>query len=141
MMKKFLEEEHASDSFREELADACRGLVFSSERDAAVEPFFSEVSGGDFVLAMQEALGSKTDRPIEEINFEDFFGKLESVRDWYGPEEKRNARGYARLRKVLAKNLASLRVFRAGTVRIDIFIIGKDGQGRIAGIRTHAVET
>lgn len=140
-MKKFLEKMVSADAFREALSNACNGTVFSSETDAAVVPFFSEAGGGDFASVVNEGLGRKAVEPLEEIDFDEFFGRLECVRDWYGPEEKRNARRYSGLRRILADNLTGLSVFKAGSVRKEIFVIGRDREGKIAGVRTYSVET
>lgn len=112
--------------FKEELENACEGLVYISETDAAVEPFFDE----EF-----------SEENFEEIGFHEFFKKLTRNREWFGREEKRRAARFAKLRDVLEENLTDLKVYRSGRIKIDIFVVGKDESGRFAGVRTRAVET
>jgi hypothetical protein len=42
---------------------------------------------------------------------------------------------------LLEENLADLTVFRIGSIRIDIYVVGLDADGNLAGIKTKAVET
>ena len=67
--------------------------------------------------------------PIEEIDVESFFIRL----------EKRDA-AWTNLRNYLEANLISLKVFKACSVRRDVYAVGLF-QGHIVGIRTFAVET
>ena len=67
--------------------------------------------------------------PIEEIDVDTFFSRL----------EKRDA-AWTNLRNYLEANLTSLKVFKVGNVRRDVYVIGLF-QGHIVGIRTFAVET
>lgn len=66
---------------------------------------------------------------IEEIPVDDFFARL----------EKRDA-AWTNLRNYLEVNLSSLKVFKAGTIRREVYAVGLF-QGHIVGIRTFAVET
>jgi len=53
--------------------------------------------------------------------------------------EKRDE-AWTRLRSYLEANLTSLKVFKIGNIRRDIYAVGLF-QGHIVGIRTFAVET
>ncbi len=67
--------------------------------------------------------------PIEEILVGEFFIRLEN-RDV----------AWTNLRNYLEANLISLKVFKVGTVRREVYAVGLF-QGHIVGIRTFAVET
>ena len=41
----------------------------------------------------------------------------------------------------LKQNLGDLKVFKVGEVNVDVYIVGKTGSGKWAGVRTAAVET
>lgn len=123
------------------LTDACRGLIYISETDADVTPFYG--SATDVVtreVILQQAV-LPGDPPIEETTFEAFFGRLTEIRDWYGEPEKARAKKYSELQKLLGENLKEIKVFRVGRIQIDIFAVGIDQNGCLAGVRTQAVET
>jgi hypothetical protein len=43
--------------------------------------------------------------------------------------------------RVLKDNLADLQVFKIGGAESDVYVLGKTGQGDLAGIKTKVVET
>ena len=141
IMKNFSPPRADFDQFREKLFKACEGMVYSSETDSPVTPFFADDPGLDLISLVRASLGCGKSVPITTYDFEEFFRRLEAHRDWHGAEEKQIARRYARLRKLLTENLESIQVFKAGKNQIEIFIIGKTAEGKIAGIKTYAVET
>jgi hypothetical protein len=67
--------------------------------------------------------------PIEEIPVNDFFTRLEN----------RDA-AWTNLRNYLEANLTSLKVFKAKSIRREVYAVGLF-QGHIVGIRTFAVKT
>ncbi len=67
--------------------------------------------------------------PIEEIPVDEFFTRLEN----------RDA-AWTNLRSYLEANLVSLKVFKAKSIRREVYAVGLF-QGHIVGIRTFAVET
>lgn len=122
------------------LAQVCAGLVYVSETDAEVIPFSVDAATLS-PEGMREVAGAKKDDAIEEVPFEVFFERLIAVKEWYGPEERERAERYQVLKRLLEEDLTGCTVFRIGKVRIRILAVGLDGDGRIAGIRTDAVET
>ncbi len=141
MQDFFQEKENISPGLSARLADACQGLIYISEADADVTPFYGSAADavtGEIIL--QQA-GLPGDSPITETTFDAFFGRLTEIRDWYGETEKARAKKYSELQKLLGDNLKDTRVFRVGTVQVDIFAVGIDGDGRLAGVTTKAVET
>jgi len=109
-----------------ELAAACRGLVYISETDSTVEPFF--------VKKPQIPKG-------EEIIFDRFFERLTAKRDWHTVAESENAEGFAKLQSVLETELKDLHVYKIGKVQLEIVVVGRDKKGEFAGVRMKAVET
>ncbi len=67
--------------------------------------------------------------PIEEISVDDFFSRLE-----------RRDEAWTNLRNYLEANLISLKVFKACSVRREVYAVGLF-QGHIVGVRMFAVET
>ena len=123
------------------LTDACQGLIYISETDADVTPFYgsaTDVVTREIILQQANLPG---DQPTEESSLEAFFGRLTEIRDWYGEPEKARAKKYSELQKLLGENLKKTKVFRVGRVQIDIFAVGIDQNGCLAGVTTKAVET
>lgn len=140
-MKKIFSKDKVSRPLRAILTEACAGVRFISETDARVEPFFADAGAAELKAAVLRACGAEKRVTIEETGFEVFFDKTAAIQEWHGREEKENARRFVRLRKALSDNLDDIHVFRVGKTRIDIFIVGRDKTGGIAGARTFAVET
>jgi len=118
------------------------GLIYTSETDSPIEP----VSGGKIPKVTIENIfdnltRDERDRQVEETDFNAFFEKLVRPREWDRPEDTNRRRRFAVLRDALKESLTDIHVYRIGNVRIDIFIVGIDREGRLAGIKTRAVET
>lgn len=131
------------------LRDAVKGLTFESESSAPVKAFLwptaegtpgpltadalreREKLAGDVAIA--EAVGSEA--------VDDFFAPMAREQDWHGPDEKEAAARFRALTDLLKKDLSDLRVFRAGEIDIDAFVIGRTPRGDLAGVRTRLTET
>ena len=128
-------------TIEERIADACRGLTLMSETDAPVEPFIDGPSSEVTAAAVRSAADIE---PHINANVSDaaaFFDRLTAEREWYTTGQKRDARRFAALEELLRKELADLQMFRFGRIRISIYVVGRDSEGRLAGIKTMAVET
>lgn len=130
-----------NEGFEKEIERACQGLFFPSETDAAMLPFFGGKAFGSRREAIVRERGSKDKKEIEERPFVEFFARLTKMQDWFTPVEIRNAKRFLELQKLLEDNLDDLTVLRIGRVQIDIYVVGIDKAGNLAGIRTRAVET
>jgi len=123
------------------LESACDGLVFISETDAPVMPFHG---GGVGVIRPQtilEQTGRSPDETIEERDFDEFFERLTAIREWHGEEEKARAKKFLELYSLLKEFLRDRKVFRIGHIQLDIYAVGLDKEGNLAGVSTYAVET
>ena len=139
--KKISAPEDKSDAlFQRELKAACRSLVFISETDADVTPFTVEPPSSRSLASYLAALDIIS-KEIEERDFDKFFDGLTTEKNWHGPNEKKQAQRFSNLRDVLQKNLESIRVITVGRIRLDIYIAGVDASGRLAGVKTKAIET
>ncbi|MDI1240660.1 MAG: nuclease A inhibitor family protein [bacterium] len=138
--KKFASVHNLDDAFERELKAACRPLTFISETDAEVTPFTAEKPSNRSLSGYLASLEITSDN-IEEVGFEEFFDRLTSEKDWHGPREKKRSQQWSKLRGVLEENLESLRVIRVGRIQLEIFIAGMDATGRLAGVKTKAIET
>jgi hypothetical protein len=69
---------------------------------------------------------------VEQVPVEQFFEELEGSDD---------APRYRDLRRVPQATLSDLRVLRVGSVKVQIYLIGKTRSGAWAGLHTTSVET
>jgi hypothetical protein len=132
----------SGETLRSVLEEMSDGLLYMSETDAPIGPVLDgrakEVSSQ---IVLERFADDTEDRPVREIDFEIFFERLTSRRDWHGPDEIKNAERFSRLRNTLLENLTDIHVYRVGRVQVDIYVVGLDREGNIAGIKTRAVET
>ena len=126
---------------KKQIKKATKGLIFISETDAEILPFF----GGQAQAVTKEEILSQTksatDAPVEERNFKEFFVRLTEIQDWFGDEEKATAQKFADLKDLLERNLRDLKVFKIGKIQLDIYVVGLDAENNLLGIKTKAVET
>jgi hypothetical protein len=125
----------------EQIKNAAAGLWYISETDAEIFPF----TGSKADSVSKENLLSQIDKPpeapVEERGFDEMFARFIKIQDWFGDEEKATAEKFAALKSLLEKNLTNLKVFKVGRIELDIYFVGLDKEGNLAGIRTKAVET
>lgn len=128
-------------SFVEMIKKASEGLYYISETDAEILPFIGAKAEHVTKEEILRQTHNKADAPIAEKSFDDIFQRLTRVEDWFGDEEKATAAKYAELRDLLKNNLKDLKVFKVGSIEIDIYFVGLDEAGNLTGIQTKAVET
>lgn len=125
---------------RQALDDACRGLVYVSETDSPIVPVLSatpnDVTVEEFIKNAVRSNG-----PVEKRPTAAFFDRLTSEKAWQNEEERSNAGRFSKLRAIVLEQLDGTATYRIGRVQVDIFVLGRDAEGSIAGIRTRSVET
>jgi len=123
------------------LEAATQGLLFPSETDAPLTPFFwpSEAKSltPDLVLRLA---GLPAGTAVSTQDFDEFFAPVVTEEDWQNDEEKAEVRRFQALAKALKDNLKDVAVFRAGETNISVFVVGK-ASGGFAGVATRIVET
>jgi hypothetical protein len=141
MGKKKNKRDKSKNRLREEIKNLVSGLYYTSETDSEIFPFVGEkaeaVTGE--ILLMQTKC--KADIEVEERDFEEFFSRLIEIEDWFGDEEMEAAQKFRALKELLQKNLRDLKVFKIGTIELDIYAVGLDSENILTGIKTQAVET
>lgn len=138
---KGLKEKSVGLNLIELLKKACEGLYYISETDAEFKPFAgtkAESVSKEHILFQTR---NSADVNFEERNFDEIFQRLTTIQDWFGDEEKLTAERYAELRDLMMNNLKDLKVFKIGSIEVDIYFVGLDAQGNLTGIQTKAVET
>lgn len=129
------------DKILEKISRTCDKLVYISEQDAPVTAFLSGRATDETVEHNLQHFTSASDNDLEETDFDVFFKRLIAERDWHGPKETERAKKFRALKSTLEDNLTDLRVFKFGRVRKDIFVVGRDKDNRLLGVRTESVET
>jgi hypothetical protein len=125
----------------EQIKKAAQGLWYMSETDAEIFPFTGSKADSVTKETLLKQLGRSNETPIEERDFEQMFARFIKIEDWFGDEEKATAEKFAALKSLLEKNLTNLKVFKVGKINLDVYFVGLDAEGNLAGIQTKAVET
>ena len=129
------------DKILSEISRSCEGLIYISETDEPITAFLSERRADEIPEKTLLQLSTKTNEQVEEIDFDNFFERLTGERDWHGAKEKERVQKFRALKKTLEDNLTQLKVLKFGRVRKDIFVVGRDKDNRLLGVRTESVET
>jgi hypothetical protein len=126
---------------RERLEREAEGLTYGSESDRPFEFFF--LPGGGDAPPGAEAFGRLIGAagPVEERDLDDFFMRHAETSDPYDTEAQRIRPRYETLRETLRTALRGTTVYRTGRVEVQCYVVGGDGRGNLAGVRTVAIET
>lgn len=130
-------------ALRERLARESAGLTYTSESDRPFELFVLPGAGDrpPGVDAFAPRVGAPADAPREERDLDDFFARHTDTSDPYDAESQRIRPRYEALRETLRTALRWTTVYRIGRIEVQCWIVGGDGRGNLAGLRTVAVET
>ena len=129
------------DSFVKQIEEITADLYYISETDALILPFVGRQAQTVSRETILEQTGNAPDSPVDERDFTEFFARLVEIQDWFGEEETKTAEKYLLLKKLLEKNLRTLRVYKIGKVQLDVYVVGLNAENRLMGIKTKAVET
>ncbi len=114
------------------LRSASKGLVFTSDTDAKLQPFAWKDGGDLSAEGVLEHAGADADTPVEETTLDRFFRAV--------PSEDRPQ--FDRLTKVLQQQLSGIKVYKLGDdAEKPVYIVGKTADSRWAGLKTTVVET
>jgi hypothetical protein len=123
----------------ETLTQASQGLLMPSESEYPFEVFIWE----DVELTSERIL-ELTNYPsatlIEEVELDYFFRNVAIEKDWHDKIQKENVAKFQNLVQVIKDNLAEIRVYRIGTIEVNVYIVGKTNDG-LAGLATKVIET
>ncbi|MEJ6485530.1 nuclease A inhibitor family protein [Nostoc punctiforme UO1] len=127
----------------EKLKQASDGLLMMSESEYPFETFLWSNQAQEPITAQKllQLTGHPQDSPIEEVELEYFFRNCAFEQEWHNELQKSNVKRFQTLVRYLKENLKSIKVYRIGTINIDVYIIGKALDEDLAGISTKVVET
>ena len=121
------------------LTQASQGVLMPSESEY---PF--EVFTWNTVELTPEKILELTYYPpatlIEEVELDYFFRNVAGEKDWHDKIQKENVAKFKNLVQVIKDNLAEFRVYRIGTIEVNVYIVGKTNDG-VAGLATKVIET
>ena len=131
----------SSDAILAKLEAAAKGLLYISETDAPLTPFFWPSEAKILTPELVAQLAKLPDKTkIETRTLDEFFKPFATEEDWMNDDEKAEVRKVGELAKALKDNLRDITVYRAGEIKIDVFVAGKV-EGGFAGVATKVVET
>jgi len=110
------------------LRKASAGLLYPSETDSPFEPFVGD-KALNTAATVRKLAGLPRTAKCEEVSLDDFFGDL--------MEEKE----FRALRTALENTLSDVKAYRCGSIRVTHLVAGTAADGRLAGLKTTAVET
>ncbi len=126
----------------EVLRKASDGLLYMSEYDYPFEAFLWD--NDEPIINNQTILqktGNSLNTPVEVISLEEFFETAIQEQDWHDEEDKETVHRFQALVETLRNNLSDLKVYRLGTIDIDVYLVGKISEDSYAGLSTKVVET
>jgi hypothetical protein len=114
------------------LRKASKGLVFTSETDAPLEPFLWKEGGELTQERLLQLAKADPGTAVEETTVDAFFRAV--------PQEDRPK--FDRLLKVLREQLSGAKVYKVGDeAEKTAYVVGKTADGHWAGVKTTVVET
>jgi hypothetical protein len=114
------------------LQKASKGLVFTSETDAPLEPFLWPDGGDAAGASVLKHAGARAGTAVGESTPDAFFRAV--------PREDRPK--FDGLLKVLREQLSGVKVYKVGDdAEKAAYIVGKTADGKLAGVKTKVVET
>jgi hypothetical protein len=130
-------------ALRERIERAAEGLTYASESDRPFEYVFFPGAGDrpPGAGAFAAIVGAAPAEPAEERSLDDFFARHAETADPYDAEAQRIRPRYEALRALLGTELRGATVYRVGRVEVACWVVGGDGRGNLAGVRTVAIET
>jgi hypothetical protein len=123
----------------ETLTQASQGLLMPSESEYPFEVFIWK----DVELTPEKILELTNYPPatsIEQVELDYFFRNVATEKDWHDKIQKEHVAKFQNLVQVIKDNLAELRVYRIGTIEVNVYIVGKTNDG-VAGLATKVIET
>jgi hypothetical protein len=126
------------------LASPLAGLLWPSETDRpvyAVDLGIAPRLTQDPREAVRRALGERSDVRVDISSFDATFDRLTTVEDAGDSVAEQRAAKFAAVRDALKAHLVDLQLFKVGEVAIDVYALGRDANGRWAGVMSGVVET
>ncbi|MEH1803528.1 MAG: nuclease A inhibitor family protein [Nostoc sp.] len=127
----------------EKLKQASDGLLMISESEYPFEAFLWSNQAQEPMTAQKllQLTGHSLETSIEEVELDYVFRNCAEEKEWHDEIQKQNVPKFKSLVKILQDTFTDIKVYRIGTINIDVYIVGKTPSGDLAGISTKVVET
>jgi Nuclease A inhibitor-like protein len=135
----------------ESLQTLVAGLTWMSESDYPFTvtqlPDRSEIPARGSAPSVEELLkltGHDSETPVQEMSLQDFFAPAVEAQDWHEAVDRQRVQQFQMLLQWLEENLSDGKVYRFGTIEIEIHIVGKiinEVEATWLDLATKAIET
>jgi hypothetical protein len=127
----------------EKLTQASTGLLMTSESDYPFETFVWSCQAKEALTTekLLQLTNHPKDLPVETVELDYFFRNAAQEKEWHDEPQKENVKKFQSFVETLKANLNDIKVYRVGTIAIDVYIVGKTDGGDLAGVSTKVVET
>ncbi|RUR72180.1 hypothetical protein DSM107007_58150 [Nostoc sp. PCC 7120 = FACHB-418] len=88
-----------------------------------------------------ELTGHPPETSVETVDLDYLFRNCAVEKEWHDDIQKQDVQKFQTLVTKLKDNLTDIKVYRLGTIDIDVYIVGKTPSGDLAGIFTKVIET
>jgi len=124
------------------LKQSSADLLMMSESDYPFEVvFWTGPLDGLTTQKLLQLTNHPPDSQVEEVDLDYFFRNCAYEKEWHDEQQKQNVKKFQILAQTLKNNLNEIKVYRIGTINIDVYILGKTSSGDLAGLSTKVVET
>ncbi|MBW4556111.1 MAG: nuclease A inhibitor family protein [Trichormus sp. ATA11-4-KO1] len=125
------------------LRQASDDLLMMSESDYPFEVFLWSNQARENLTNQKilELTNHPQDTSIETVELDYLFRNCAEEKEWHDDIQKQNVQKFQSLVKILKDNLTDIKVYRLGTIDIDVYVVGKTSSGDLAGVSTKLIET
>ncbi|MBD2593868.1 nuclease A inhibitor family protein [Nostoc spongiaeforme FACHB-130] len=119
------------------------GLLMMSESEYPFEVIFWTGEGQESLTNQKllQLTNHPSETSIEIVELDYFFRNCAEAKEWHDEIQQQDVQKFKSLVQILKENLTNIKVYRLGTIDIDVYIIGKTPTGDLAGISTKVIET
>lgn len=126
----------------QKLEQASNGLLMMSESDypftvVSWEGAAQETLTPDKVL---DLTAHPQDTLVEIVDIDHFFRNCVVEKEWHDEQQQQDVKKFQELVNSLKSELTDIKVYRVGTINIDVYILGKNAND-LLGVSTQLVET
>ncbi|MFD2160879.1 nuclease A inhibitor family protein [Paradesertivirga mongoliensis] len=127
------------ESTKTKLEKACLGVMMMSETDYPFEYF--SLAEDDHNENNIFIYSNRLNGPVEIISLEYLFRNMMKVYSDSSDEEEESAERFQNLMNVLNAELRSVKVYRIGIMKVEVYIAGISLEGVVEGLKTRLIET
>lgn len=131
------------DALKSAFDAATANLLYSSESDYPFEDVDYEGAGTTALTSARllSLIGAASNTPVVVRSVEDELAWQARNDSTMTPEEAATAAQFRALEKVLHDNLTDVKVYRVGTIQVQLYFVGTTKCGAVAGVKSIAIET